>query len=347
MSSYSGILDVAIGMVFVYLLLSLICSAMTEMLETWFKQRGKNLWRGLTELLYDKQGAFVEQLYKDPLIYGLYSGDQPSAKSRNLPSYIASRTFALALIHQIVNGQNLHGQALTVQHIKEGLRKNTDLPEALKPLLLVLINTAGDDLEKAIKSIEAWYDNATDRIAGWYKRHTQWVAFFAGLAIAAVGNVDSLTLVRSLSSDDALRSALVSASGEYAKARKEETGVGGQKHDVGKGQSASSEACGAKNSPECQAAKACEDEAASGSSACLYYTNLAQLNSLGLPIGWNTGDPRTVSPEGWAWVNKVIGLLMSGIAASFGAPFWFDMLNKIMKFRTAIRPESQDKRKSE
>ncbi|MGZ8918007.1 MAG: hypothetical protein ACXW0T_07275 [Methylobacter sp.] len=50
MQQVSGILDVAIGLVFIYLLLSLICSALTEAAEGFLKLRGKKLCEGLIEL---------------------------------------------------------------------------------------------------------------------------------------------------------------------------------------------------------------------------------------------------------------------------------------------------------
>jgi len=47
----SELLDVVIGMVFVFLLLSLICSAVNELLETRLKNRAGDLEKGITGLL--------------------------------------------------------------------------------------------------------------------------------------------------------------------------------------------------------------------------------------------------------------------------------------------------------
>ena len=55
-------------------------------------------------------------------------------------------------------------------------------------------------------------------------------------------------------------------------------------------------------------------------------------------LGWkpaNTpNDPRSL-PSGWGWPMKVVGLLITAFAAALGAPFWFDMLSKIMSVRSA------------
>ena len=72
----SDILDVAIGMIFVYLLLSLICSAANELIELWLKNRAADLERGLRELLKDKDGSgLVNDLYSHQLVNGLFEGD--------------------------------------------------------------------------------------------------------------------------------------------------------------------------------------------------------------------------------------------------------------------------------
>jgi hypothetical protein len=41
------------------------------------------------------------------------------------------------------------------------------------------------------------------------------------------------------------------------------------------------------------------------------------------------------------WLVKVLGWLVTGLAVSLGAPFWFDLLNRVVDLRGAgRRPES-------
>src|SRR5436305_2845773 len=100
----STALDVAIGLVFIYLVVSLVCSALHEMLEGWLKNRSKDLERGVCEML--TSGAtplnLVEAIYDHPLISGLFKGDYAAAKRMGeLPSYIPARNFALALLDTV------------------------------------------------------------------------------------------------------------------------------------------------------------------------------------------------------------------------------------------------------
>ena len=96
----SEMLDVVISLIFVYLLLSLICSALREGIETWLKQRAVYLERGIRELLHDRTGeGLVKMLYTHPLIYSLYQGEYKPDETKagkflparsNLPTYIPS-----------------------------------------------------------------------------------------------------------------------------------------------------------------------------------------------------------------------------------------------------------------
>ena len=67
----STILEVAIGLLFVYLLLSLLCSAVGEYIEAKFNNRAKYLKEGITLLLNDTAGGGIDlasQLYAHGLV---------------------------------------------------------------------------------------------------------------------------------------------------------------------------------------------------------------------------------------------------------------------------------------
>src|SRR3569832_2310183 len=109
--NFSFIIDVAIGLVFVYLLLSLMCSAANEIIELWLKKRAIDLERGIREMLApgSKSGArdIVQKLYDHALVNNLfdstYNGSRIGSPLRyvlrtHLPSYIPARSFAQALM---------------------------------------------------------------------------------------------------------------------------------------------------------------------------------------------------------------------------------------------------------
>jgi hypothetical protein len=68
----SYILDVAIGLVFVYMLLSLLCSTINEQVITRILAlRAKTLEAGIQNMLADPQGVLTKQVYGNSLIKGL------------------------------------------------------------------------------------------------------------------------------------------------------------------------------------------------------------------------------------------------------------------------------------
>jgi hypothetical protein len=71
-----------------------------------------------------------------------------------------------------------------------------------------------------------------------------------------------------------------------------------------------------------------------------------------LPVGWSRdpNDPGYFHPPrlslefaGWA-LYKLFGLIISIVAVSLGAPFWFDTLSKFMNLRSAGTPPGETKK---
>ena len=59
------IIDVAIGLIFFYVVLSLICSAVQELVASVFGLRSSNLGKGIHNLLGEE---YADKVYKHPLI---------------------------------------------------------------------------------------------------------------------------------------------------------------------------------------------------------------------------------------------------------------------------------------
>ena len=57
-----------------------------------------------------------------------------------------------------------------------------------------------------------------------------------------------------------------------------------------------------------------------------------EVQDAGMPVGW---DSEALALTGfWAIIKKIAGLLLTAFAVSLGAPFWFDLLNKIVVLRS-------------
>src|SRR5215471_12073920 len=153
------ILDVVIGVIFVFLLVSTICSAIREGLESILKTRAAYLERGIRELLNDREGkGLTKTLFDHPLIAGLFlgnyepkslNGSTPSvlASGRGLPSYIPASNFALALLDVALRGSKTDvvssdpaSVPMTVQSIRDRIA-NLGNP-AIQRVLLTALDTS-------------------------------------------------------------------------------------------------------------------------------------------------------------------------------------------------------------
>jgi hypothetical protein len=201
----STILDVAIGIVFIYLLVSLVISAINEFIAALLKSRAKNLAQGIQALLQDPSPTgWAARLYQHPLVASLST---PNSK----PSYIPSRTFALALLDLIAPATT--DGTRTLADLKTGL---ANLPGPLQRTLTTLLEESQDDVERLKKQIEIWFNNGMDRVSGWYKRKTQWLQFFLGLSIVIILNIDSVHIGRALwAVNSPLRASLVESAKNF------------------------------------------------------------------------------------------------------------------------------------
>ena len=95
----SSILEAAIALIFVYLLLSLMCTALNEGIASLIQKRGKNLFEGIKNLLNDPTfTGLAQQVYNHGLIGGISQNAANPRKPTRLPSYMSSENFSLALL---------------------------------------------------------------------------------------------------------------------------------------------------------------------------------------------------------------------------------------------------------
>src|SRR5580704_8500978 len=114
----SNALEIAIGIVFVYLLLSLLCTVINEGIANFFEMRGKNLLEGVKNLLNDPEfTSLAQHVYNHGLIGGVMQGVTDFSQKNRLPSYIAPTNFALALLD--ILGSNGAGPVVVEQRQKE------------------------------------------------------------------------------------------------------------------------------------------------------------------------------------------------------------------------------------
>src|SRR5579862_6005609 len=270
----SFILDMAVCMVFIYLLLSLVASGVNEILASLVQSRAANLERGLRSLFSGDSItagplSLVDNIYDHGLIRGLYPDPEMDLRDRDaagkilpfefvlswwvklrlwlqkavgiapskaiagvknpllLPSYIPARTFALAMI-DILSKTQVDGKT-PIENIEDFLRRHHELFEknkAVEALLTLAVDAKNDEkeayqkLQKFQANLENWYNDAMDRVSGWYKRYTQRVLLVVGLILAVAFNVNSISIAHLLWVNHDVRTGMADAATEYWKNHK-------------------------------------------------------------------------------------------------------------------------------
>lgn len=365
------VIEVGMGLAFVFALVAIISSGLQEFLSAILNLRGKTLWEGVQSMLQANApanakavasgdvpdpkkadsaeaaaavsganpqalaptskdeahlpvqvspGVLLEAAMRaHPLITGLVPDRfgplglvqwmrgtrRPGADIGSAkPSYLQASTFATVLADKIGECWNGGRRGFDDFALAVGVMPDC----ALKTILRGMIRDTQGDPAKLRVAIEAWYDETMERVTGWYKRRMQLMLMVIGLLVAGLMNIDAIHLTSALSTQPGLREAI-----------------------------ADKAATAARNVPEED--KTAPDKAANDQKKATQASE--KLRDLNLPIGWVGGRPIMGFGDGCL---MIAGWLITALAASLGAPFWFDLINKLVPLRSAgVKPPEAPK----
>lgn len=192
------IIDVALGLIFFYIVLSLVASAVQEWIASFFGLRSKNLNAGIKRLVGDE---YARKVYNHPLIKNL-------AKQNKLPSYINPDTLSTVLLELVAKD---NGQKSYVACTSDEVRAVIDKIDASHPLrdILGALVTEGQDAAAALKDeLASWFDEGMNRISGWYKRQSKLIIFVIAAVVTIATNASSIQMAEELWRNDALRTTI-------------------------------------------------------------------------------------------------------------------------------------------
>ncbi|WP_261554973.1 hypothetical protein [Frankia tisae] len=230
------------------------------------------------------------------------------------------RVVAAALVSAVGSG--------TVGTLEDGL---TALPPSLaKDALTAAVIRTGGDREKIITELAQWYDEAMDRLSGWYKRRIAVFLLSYAIILSAVFNLDAVAVSRALWQDGTVRDAAVTASQAQVS---QAAADGSTTANSAPGDSATT-GSGDANSGDAGSA------AGAGDAVERAIRSVQDASGLALPIGWvrtsdDRDDPREVPHTVGGWFLKIAGLAIACFALTAGAPFWFELLGRLVNMRAA------------
>ena len=301
-------LDVLIGLATIYMVFGIACTAAVEVVVSWLKVRSRNLENALKEFLGDEDHQaekMVDAFFRHPLVQSLSKG------KNGRPSYIPP-----SIVSKVV--ESLLNVDRTEKSIRAAIDRipDRDATSRLKGMLGALLDQAEDNVFAFRDAVENQFNATMDRASGWFKRYTQNVALIVATLLVLGGNVDSIAIATSLSANPESRAKLLEVAQQQlqvAEERKQKALVSADQDEL---KLATSMVGQARTS----------------------LVNAAEsLDATGLQFGWKKA-PQTVG-EGLA---KLAGLLISIVAISLGAPFWFSVLQRFMQVRgSGAAPETK------
>jgi hypothetical protein len=278
----NAVIDVGIGILLMYLLLSLVCTMVNELFSSVLGLRAKTLETGLKGLIDN------DQLFQEFQKHGIIAAQSAAAGGK--PSYLAGGAVAAALLDSLDPNKPL---AL----VSEVVSAAQQLPASnVRDAILTAATTAGDDIDKLRATVAAWFDDSMDRLSGVYKRYLHWLSLVVGIALAIALNADTISVAGTLWQDSDLRGGVAAAAGKFDTSNLSQSSQ-----------------------------------------------NLQQIETAlrPFPLGWSVAAVRDIGF--WGLLSKVLGLAMTGLALSLGAPFWFDMLSRFVNLRAAgVKPDRAD-----
>jgi len=207
------IVEVVIGLAFLFFLLSVIASAVNEAIAGMWRLRARDLEKGISNLLTgstspsDSGKELIDELYSNTLINGY-------GKDKHKPSYLSSRSFRNAVLG--VTGlleatSKPSDDPLQAEAIRTDVQQKIDaIPnENLKRALTAIWLSADRDATEFRAGVERWFDRGMERVSGWYKRRAQIFLFLIGVVLTLLLNASAITAADRFWKDDGLRKGLV------------------------------------------------------------------------------------------------------------------------------------------
>lgn len=194
-------LDILIGMMTVYFMFGIACTAIVEAISAWTRIRSQNLDVALNEFLsgdLSQNQQFITQFFEHPLIQSLSKGNQ------GRPSYIPPDIFAQVVEALVVSKSAMATLSAGVNAMPGNAKNNR-----IKGILETVVAQTGNNAATFRNAVAKQFDAVMDRASGWYKRKMQTITLIVATVLVLGGNIDSLNLATVLASNPDVREKMV------------------------------------------------------------------------------------------------------------------------------------------
>jgi len=318
------IIELCISLMLVFFVLSVMVSAIGEVVNTVLSRRSKLLEEAIKKAFNQRGGTdWGSRVYQNALI------DNLKRKAGKLPSYISSGTFYAAFLGEILkeyrknaaNGDPDPGKKGYAELVAAVGRMNEG---KVKELLTTLLNESPDaETFKAL--LCKWYDEYMERVTGWFARRTKIIIALIASVLVIFLNIDTIRIAKEIWSNEALRISLVDQA-EKTVANQQLAGELKEYSEIFKKDSTA-------------AAGSAMEELNTKIDRVIAVNN--EVKSLHLPIGWKDYklENNPYNSPLLSFLQMLLGWVITAFALTAGAPFWFRALGKLVNLRnTGVLP---------
>ncbi len=201
------ILDLIIGLIFIFFILSIAASSAVESISRWRNMRARNLQKWVLDSFDHEVGSktFGQLIQEHSLIQKMTLKDRK-------PSYIPPEVFSQVLLDIVHSQDEQQIKTYTPERLKAAIEKTALLPEDLKRTFLQKMEDTENNVEELKTYISGWFDQSMQRVGGRYKKFAQRIIWIISIALAVGLNVDTFQLAEFLYENPEVRKNLVAAS---------------------------------------------------------------------------------------------------------------------------------------
>lgn len=303
------ILEVAISLVVIYFLLSTLVSFINELIAMLFNSRGELLFKSLKHLFAENvdEKTFVNKIYDSHHITNFASKFGWFKILNKKTEYISSPNFASALIEQIQKNDGTTA-VISFTELKNkinGLCNDSFIKTKLQEMISDLEDSGKNDIVSLKITIEKWFNSYMESVTILYKNSVQKFVFFISALVCFSMNVDTLSLIKFFFENKEKREIMVNYAETITK----------DKYIISDS---------LKGEARLEKLKATNKEI------------LAQINTFDLPIGWDAENNNQIASQKKdfkSWVLKFLGIFLTTISLTLGAPFWYQLMIKLLDLR--------------
>ena len=345
-------LETGIALCLIIFSFSIIAYVAQEMIAINLKFRGKMLKASISQILCGSNaGAKLDQL--------VFDHPQIKLLNKNLssfPAYIPASNFAMAVM-DLASQYAPQESGDLLEDFKRGILQLKATNPSEYQLFKTWANnsTNGKELKE---NIEKWYNDYMDRVTGWYKNNYNWITRLIAITLAISFNIDMVRISKTVYSDTVLRSSLVQTAEKLVEQSdsvtaffKEDidqrvTSIRAKYDSVLSKMDSANIAVRDSVKAEMNLKVYKEVEAFNARKIQMARNVFGNIDNKTL-IGWQgyvlkIDELFTGKIHFWDYIFMLLGIAIGAGFISMGAPFWFDLMVKLVNVRRAgIKPKTE------